>query len=204
MDDRVSRASPLGAQSDISTPWSQQAAPSANLVASQVIGSKSTNSANGASSAVIGDYGELAETIANKLDRVPEKYQSFLLRLCETLDRSSADLAADFFPALPPAYQEQALLALLAAECAGDAFIHDRVVPLPLQLRLTRDSRSAKRLIPFDGRIFELTDLHVYVFGSENPADLLGEDIVMEAWGHQWQEREQTADTATHPLPDQA
>lgn len=95
------------------------------------------------------------------------------------------------------------MIALLAAECAGDVFIHDRIGPLPTHLRVTRDSRSANRLVPFDGRVFDLADLQVYVFGSENPADLIGKDMLIEAWGQQWNEqRAANAGSKSHPLAD--
>lgn len=205
MDARFSRQSPRKTQRAPLTHGSQASALSNAPVARRTAGCNAGDSPDGADGADSSHdgYGELAKSIADKLDRVPEKYQNFLLRLCESLDGSSMDLAASIFPKLPAARQEQALIALLAAECAGDVFIHDRIGPLPAHLRLARDSRSANRLIPFDGRVFDLADLQVFAFGSENPADLLGKDILIAAWGQQWSEQQAgqaaTAGSTNHP-----
>jgi hypothetical protein len=141
------------------------------------------------------EYATLAEVTADKLARVPARYQDFLLRLYETLRCASADLAARLFPDLSEAHQQRVLLALLAAECAGDAFVHDRVGAVP---------RRVTWVVPFDGCVFAPADLQVYVFDSENPAELQGRDYPIEIWGRRWLEWAQASGSTSSPLADEA
>lgn len=207
MDASVSRYGAKGTRPDATTPTSQSPRRSAQRYPRQGtiptstsrreisgIGATSDmNSVDGATGVddpeitVVAEYAELAESTAKKLQRVPERYQDFLLRLYETLRCSSADLAARLFPSLSEAHQQRALLALLATECAGDAFVHDRIGAVP---------RKLTWVVPFDGRVFAPTDLQVYVFESENPAELQGRDYSIEAWGRRWLDQSKGSDNS--------